>query len=349
MRALPSALSLLLLVLIAAGSGPAEARPRKGAKPKVTAAQKQADRHFKNGVALYQERKYSEALAEFQRAHEIAPHPLVLYNIATTYRELSRYKEAVEFYGRFLAEAEGVVAPARVQAARAELEEILGRVARVTVDVAPAGAEVTVDGEPVDLAEMPLFLPPGEHRIAARASGHEPGERTVRVASGDEVSVAMALDPVREEPVAAEGIGVEATAAATPEPDWRSRRLAVSASFGTNLRRASETGAPALGGTFAIGSRLELGLDLVLVAWAAVPSARLRLAGDRVSAHLVAAAPVALSAGDPADPFVAGAAGLLVRVRASEQLALRLEGWASYGGADHGTTLPAFLGGELWF
>ncbi len=46
------------------------------------------------------EAKYTEALAEFERAYEIAPHPLVLYNIASCHREMSHYGEAVKFYLR---------------------------------------------------------------------------------------------------------------------------------------------------------------------------------------------------------------------------------------------------------
>jgi hypothetical protein len=338
----------VLIALLSAGP-PAEARPKKGKgnKARVTAEQKQADRHFKNGVALYQERKFTEALAEFERAHEIAPHPLVLYNIATTYRELSRYAEAVRTYQRFLEEAQGVAAPARIDAARFELEEILGRVARVKIDVRPGEATVEINGEPVVLDDMPLFLSPGEHRITVQAGGHAPDQRTLRVASGDELHLALELEPVREvagpEEPSATLVGGASPVAPSPP-----RRMALSASFGTNLRRAGDTGAPGLGGALALGSRLELGLDVLLVAYAAVPSARLRLAGDQVAVHLVAAVPIAFP-GEGAGPFVAGAAGLALRVRATDRLALRLESWASYAGSDRGTTLPAFVGGELWF
>src|SRR5512147_1583179 len=95
--------------------------------------QAQADRYFKSGVQLFKEGKFSEALAEFTRAYEIAPHPLVLYNIAGCHRELSHYGEAVSFYERFLAEGKGQVPAARLTAAQTELDGILARIARVTV------------------------------------------------------------------------------------------------------------------------------------------------------------------------------------------------------------------------
>src|SRR5690606_34023403 len=102
----------LTCIAVVAIVGTVEAAPKKkpekkpGKKGKsagaMTPEQKEADRHFKSGVALFKEAKFTEALAEFERAYEIAPHPTVLYNIAGCHRELSRYGEAVRFYKRFL-------------------------------------------------------------------------------------------------------------------------------------------------------------------------------------------------------------------------------------------------------
>src|SRR5215468_5935799 len=108
----------------------AHAAPKRKPAPRPepkTPEQKEADRHFKSGVALFKEAKYAEALAEFERANELAPHPLVLYNIAGCHRELSHYSEAVTFYRRFLAEGQGKVPEARLTAAQSELDGILAR------------------------------------------------------------------------------------------------------------------------------------------------------------------------------------------------------------------------------
>jgi tetratricopeptide (TPR) repeat protein len=83
MRTLAIPLLLGLLATTADAAPRAKKRPAPRA-PARTPVQKEADRHFKSGVALFKEAKYAEALAEFERAYEIAPHPLVLYNIAIT-------------------------------------------------------------------------------------------------------------------------------------------------------------------------------------------------------------------------------------------------------------------------
>jgi hypothetical protein len=321
---------------------------QKEAEPRPP-EQKEADRHFKNGVALFKELKYGEALAEFERAYEIAPHPLVLYNIAGCHRVLSHYGDAVAYYRRFLADGNDKVPAARLSVAQAELAAVLALIARVTVTITPAGADAAliVDGTPLDQPAMPLFLPPGEHRLIARAAGRRDAERVVRVAAGDELPVELALgEPLVTE--AAPPPAVASAAHATTEPAAR-RRFAVGSAFGTNLRLAGDTGAPSLGAAAAIGARLELGVDVVLVAYAVVPSVRVRVVGDALALHVVGAVPIAFNDGPTADRFVAGALGLGLRYRPMPRLAVRLESYASFAGKTHGTAIPTFLGGELWF
>lgn len=335
------------LALLAA---PAEARP-KPKKPPPTKPdepekpeQAQADRYFKSGVQLFKESKFAEALAEFTRAYEIAPHPLVLYNIAGCHRELSHYGEAVSFYERFLAEGKGQVPAARLTAAQTELDGILARIARVTVTVNPDGANLSVDGNPVGtLVKMPLILSPGEHRIEASAAGRKTVERTIKVASSDELTVELSLDPLPTEKEDA------ARLVEHPVVNAKPKRFAVGAAFGTNLMRAGESGAPTLGLGVALTSRLEIGVDVVLVAYAVVPQLRVRLAGDAFSVHLVGAAPISITDGGMTETFVAGAGGLGLRYRATPMLSFQLESMVSYAGKTHGTTVPTFLGGQLWF
>lgn len=346
-------LAIAFLLGVAAPSALAAPRPKKppAARPEPrTAAQLDADRHFKSGVALFNEAKYTEALAEFERAYEIAPHPLVLYNIAGCHRELSHYGEAVTYYGRFLADGKGVVPAARLTAAQAELDGILARVARVAVTITPAveGATLTLDGAVLDHPAMPLILPPGEHKLLAHAEGRRDAEKTVRVASSDEVSIELELGEVPppwvDKPVLGPQPIVHGAAVRAP-------RFAITAGFGTNLRRASEadTGAPSLGLDVAIGARLELGVDVVVPAYAVIPAVRVRLAGDQLSLHLVGALPIAIADGPMSETFVAGGAGLGLRYVAMPRLAFRLESYVAFAGQAHGTTIPTFLRGELWF
>jgi len=339
----------LIVAIALVAAAPALAQPKK---PDVS--ERDADKHFKAGVALYKEAKYTEALAEFERAYELKPHPLVLYNIATCHRELSNYADAVKYYKKFLAEAAGKVPPARLHTAQTELDAILARVASVTISV-PDGTELVLDGKPLGAMplEMPLVLAPGEHHITARATGKKDVERKLKVASGDEVSIQLDLpDAPKETVITPPTEETQREAPPPPEPEAALKRLSVGVGYGTNLRDVGNTGAPSLGVGFAVTDRIQVGLDATAIAYAVIPAVRVRLAGPMdsgISVHVVGAVPIARTGGDMSETFVAGAGGLGVRYRAMPQLSFRLESFASYAGKTRGTTFPTFLGGELWF
>lgn len=336
----------LLSLAVLATVTPADARPKPAgdsSPPAPKEKQTDADRYFKSGVALYKENKFAEALAEFERAYEIQPHPLVLYNIAVCHRELSHYQDSVKFYKRFVTEGKGQVPAARLTAAQTELDDVLARIARLTVTVTPDGATLSVDGAELGtLVEMPLILAPGEHRIVAHAEGRLDAVRVIRVASGDELTVELMTVEV---PTSSAKIVNQAVVRVPPVR----KRFAIAAAFGTNLRDAADTGAPSVGIAVALGSRFELGVDAVVIAYAVMPSLRVRLAGERLSMHAIGAVPIVVPGDDMAHTFLAGAIGLGLRYRATPLLAFRLETMASFAGGEHGTTVPTFLGGELWF
>ncbi|MGE0396675.1 MAG: hypothetical protein AB7T06_08165 [Kofleriaceae bacterium] len=360
MKLIYAALSLVVL----ASAVPADAKPKKKPAPKKapkkdpkadppdkvpSGEQKEADRHFKSGVELYKEAKYTEALAEFERAYEISPHPLVLYNIAVCHRELSHYQQAVKFYKRFIGEGKGQVPNAKLTTAQTELDSILARIARVTVTVSPDGATLLVDDQELGtLVEMPIVLPPGEHRLVARMTGRTDAVRVIRVASGDELSVDL---KTTELPASTDTATTDRPDIETPlDTRAKPRRFAIGAGFGLDLRETiGDTGAPSIGIGVALGSRVVVGVDAIIVAYAVMPSVRLRLAGDAFSVHAIAAMPIAFPEGEMSSTFVAGAGGLGLRYRPTPMLSFRLEGLATYAGKTHGTTFPAFVGGELWF
>jgi hypothetical protein len=339
------AASLAILALVGLPGGPELARADDRAE---------ASRHFKLGVKLYAESKFDEALIEFERAYDLSPHPSVLYNIAASHRERSHYGEAIRFYERFLSEGERVARADLLARARVELEELRHRIASVVVDVAPAGVVITVDGREVGITplDQPVILGPGRHTFMLRAPWGQVDSRTVTIAAGDTATVALTMTApaVVTAPDtnpglgATPGIAVGDAGITGGEAGAMPASMGVSASFGSNVRRLADTGAPVLGGHFRFGSRVVLGADVVLAAWAVIPSLRVRLAGDRTAVHAIAAAPVNIVG----EVFVAGAAGLGLRVWASSSLAIRLEALASFAGGGHGVNVPVFMGVELW-
>ncbi|WP_428263884.1 PEGA domain-containing protein [Haliangium sp.] len=328
-----------------------ERRRRRASERKL---RREADRHFKNGVTLFDDRKYAEALAEFEKAYALAPHPLVLYNLAGAHRALSQYDQAVDFYNRFLHDGAGVVRDRALAKGRQELEELLALVALVDIRTEPAGATVFTDGREVGPSPLddPLVLGPGDHVIEARLDGYDTAERELRVAAGDEVTVELTLtetpvappSPPPPRPIDPAPVLDRPAPAPLPPP-----RLGVRAAYGTNALALADTGAPVVGVAYALTSRLSVDLDVVVPVLSAVPSVRYRIFGDALSVHGVVAVPVSFRDAGQTDVFVAAAGGVGVRYRALRSLSFRIETWVSYAGPVHGTTLPTFAGAEMWF
>lgn len=63
----------------------------------------EARRHFRSGMSLVAEGRIEEGVTELLQAYEILPHPNVLYNIGRAFAESGRYRQAVEYFERYLA------------------------------------------------------------------------------------------------------------------------------------------------------------------------------------------------------------------------------------------------------
>lgn len=71
------------------------------------------DRHYKRGLALYQQKDYPGAIEEMTAAYEERQLPRILLNIGQAYRKIGKAREALAFYERYLkAEPD---APATIQ------------------------------------------------------------------------------------------------------------------------------------------------------------------------------------------------------------------------------------------
>ncbi len=314
----------------------------------------EAGRHFKLGVGLYGEGKFDEALVEFERAYELAPHPSVLYNIAVTYRELSRYNEAILYFERFLREGEKAVKKKLITQAKKELAELRARVGDVVVAVEPDGVIVSVDGREVGTTPLsgPVILGPGQHKFELRAPWGAVEPHNVTVTAGDSATLTAQLvqppDPPPPDPDRPPPDRITDTLILKPVTREPRRRASLSASMATNALAVADTGAPLVGLSVALGNRITLGVDVVLVAWAAVPSLRVGLTRRR-AIYAVLAAPISFTDGDQSETFVAGAGGLGAWLWLAPKLAIRGEAMLSFAGEKHGLTVPISMGAELWF
>ena len=91
----------------------------------------QAREHYKRGTTLYDLGKYPEAIAEFQQAYEIKDDPVLLYNIAQSYRLSNSYQDALRFYRTYLRKNPKAVNRDEVEQKIADMETLLNTQNRV--------------------------------------------------------------------------------------------------------------------------------------------------------------------------------------------------------------------------
>jgi hypothetical protein len=207
---LASALAALTVVVGAADAkadpvpagGDAHASVSPGPAP--APAGEEASTRFKRGLQLFDEGDYALAVVEFERAYQLAPNYRALYNIGLVNVQLARYADATRTFEQYLHDGGAEITPSRRAEIAKALAELKLRTATVDISTNPPGAEVSLDGKPLDAGSFhgPTLIDAGEHTFRATASGFQPGFRTVTLAGGDTASVRMqlvALSPVRSE------------------------------------------------------------------------------------------------------------------------------------------------------
>jgi hypothetical protein len=163
--------------------------------PTAEAEAAQARTLFQEGVAHYEARRYTEALASFQEAYRRKPHPLVLVNIANCFDKLQRPVEAVENFEAFLASGEGSEKQRdEVRAAVAELQKQLGG---ISFRVSPPNARIAIDDveRPPGANELQR-VPVGRHQVSISASGYETVMRLIDVQPQETTDIAVDLKPL---------------------------------------------------------------------------------------------------------------------------------------------------------
>lgn len=166
----------------------------------------EARRLFEQGVAAASRQSWPDAIDAFRRSFAIVERASTAYNLAVALGRAERPREALaalDDYFRLANQSEASEAERYRQATelRTRLE---GRVARLTLTIAPATATVSVVGTAIEGsgAERTLLLDPGSHRVTVAA-----GDRT------EDIEITLAAGETQTRTV-----NLEQGGAAQPEP-----------------------------------------------------------------------------------------------------------------------------------
>jgi hypothetical protein len=154
------------------------------------------------GVELYGQGKFAEALDKMQRAERLYDAPVHLIYIARAQVKLGKLVEGAETYRRLARTQLGSGAPEVFQQAvadaKTELAALEPKIPALRIEVEPADAEdlkLAIDGNSLSAAVVGVDRPtnPGSHKVTASAPGYAETEEGVTLGEGDKKVIKLVL------------------------------------------------------------------------------------------------------------------------------------------------------------
>jgi hypothetical protein len=197
------AVSLLAGAGLFSSASPAAAQqppPPEGAaapaKPLGESLTGMAKAEYEGGRILYADKDYANAIVKFQKAHEIAGDPRLLWNIAVCEKNLRRYSRMLRTIRRYQSEAARVLSPdERAQAAEI-IKTVESFVSALKLTSSEAGAEVFVDDDKLGTTPLaePIMIDVGRRRIRLVKPGFREAVVTTEVGGGGEIVLDVPLE-----------------------------------------------------------------------------------------------------------------------------------------------------------
>jgi tetratricopeptide (TPR) repeat protein len=161
------------------------------ARAEPTEAQKREAKELNDkATRLYEVGKYGEAIEEYQKVYLLVDDPVLLYNIAQSYRLWGKPEDSIRFYRNYLRRAPGAPNRADVEKKIADQEKVIEERRRNPVTTPPTTTppEVTAPPPPPPVQTTPPgFTPPPVEQppLVTQPPGPEPttSHRTRRVVS----------------------------------------------------------------------------------------------------------------------------------------------------------------------
>lgn len=155
-----------------------------------------------DGIQLYQNGKYAEALDKLNRAESMYDAPVHLLYIARSQVKLGQLVEGAETYRRLVRVKLDTGAPKAfteaIESGKGELTGLEPTIPLLRIDVTPpnvAKIEILIDGEKVSSAAIGIDRPinPGRHEINVVAPGYEAEKASVELTAGQKKQLGLAL------------------------------------------------------------------------------------------------------------------------------------------------------------
>jgi len=162
------------------------------------------------GLRLFAQRRYEEALDRFERAEALVPAPTLGLRAARCLVKLDRYVEASRRYQQVIKQKLATGAPwiHRVAKQQAEMEykKLQPKIPKLIISVSGPvgeGVEISIDGRPLPSSSLDLEVPidPGRRQVTVeREDDGVIVQHSVEATEGQTATVELELPPIRERP-----------------------------------------------------------------------------------------------------------------------------------------------------
>ncbi|HSZ81643.1 MAG TPA: PEGA domain-containing protein [Polyangia bacterium] len=198
-RALAACVAFFAAPVFTAGAAGAADTPPASSAPSLSTpsgdVKAEARERFDTGLHLFEKGENAGALAEFKRAYQLIPNPVVLYNMGLVYAAMNRPVDAVDSLNQFIGDPGTAGAEQRTHAEQVRVEQTK-RIAQLVI-LTDHPATIEVDG--VEVGRTPLAKPirvaSGSHVVAVEAPGFLGSRREVTLAGQITETISMGMEP----------------------------------------------------------------------------------------------------------------------------------------------------------
>jgi hypothetical protein len=179
----------------------------------------QAEALIREGVKLRGADKAAQALPVFEKAYQISRTPRTAAQLGLCELELGYYVAAERYLSEALAAPDHPWVAKNKKTLKGPLETARANIGELALIVSPAGADVSLNGKPVDRALLgaPIRLDKGPVDVEVTAPGHEPARETIAIAGGKREQRTYTL--ARAKPAASEIVAGGVLPLAAPGSD----------------------------------------------------------------------------------------------------------------------------------
>jgi hypothetical protein len=151
---------------------------------------------FESATKFYKQARYADAIAKFEEAYALKPHPSIYFNIGKCHEQLGDTPKALRSYRDYLRLSPNATDAQTVNDAIANMERRLREkgLQQLLVFAEPSTAHIEVDGKELGTSPSSVELSAGNHKLIVRAEGYDSVDRSfvMRIDRATEMTINLA-------------------------------------------------------------------------------------------------------------------------------------------------------------